>query len=69
MSNHLRTATTMTLGEGESSASFEAAPPQQLSLFMSMLTTSEPFEACEVTGPGKSGKGTGNYLQSRSPAG
>lgn len=69
MSNHLRTATTTVLSESESSASFEAAPPQQLSLFKSTLTTSEPCEACEVTGPGKSGKGTGNDLQSRSPAG
>jgi hypothetical protein len=67
MSNHLRTTTTTVLSEGEPSALFEGMPPQQLSLFKSMLNTSEPFEAVEMIGPYTSGK-TGNYLQSRSPA-
>lgn len=69
MSSHLRTTDTTALSEDESSASLEATPPQQLSLFEGTLTTSDPFEAYEVMGPGKLGKVSGNYLQSQSPAG
>jgi hypothetical protein len=44
MSSHLRTTNTTALSEDESSASFEEAPPQQLSLFESTLTTSDPLK-------------------------
>lgn len=65
MPSHLRTATTTPLSEDESSASLEAARPQQLSLFKSTVITSEPFERVQVTGPSKSGKSTDNHLQGR----